>query len=167
MTGVQTCALPILQRSRCAIRRARRGVRRGRVRSGAATLRRAPARGLARRGRSGPTLILLAFASYGQIANRRLAGCLTFSGRAAAGRRGRQQGLRCALGQGFHEGGEIADIKVNDASGEDAAYYNNALSMIDAMIEKQTHDVPTVSGATYSSNGLKNAVKQALRKAAK
>lgn len=65
------------------------------------------------------------------------------------------------------EGGEIADIKVNDASGEDAAYYNNALSMIDAMIEKQTHDVPTVSGATYSSNGLKNAVKQALRKAAK
>ena len=62
---------------------------------------------------------------------------------------------------------EIADIKVNDASGEDAAYYNNALSMIDAMIEKQTHDVPTVSGATYSSNGLKNAVKQALRKAAK
>lgn len=64
-------------------------------------------------------------------------------------------------------GGEISDIKIDDASGEDAAYYNNALTVIDRIIEKQSYNVNIISGATYSSRGIKNAVKQALGKAEK
>lgn len=63
------------------------------------------------------------------------------------------------------ENGNISDIQVLSADGEDASYYNSALSVLDSIMEKQSAEVDTVSGATYSSTGLINATKQALGKA--
>ncbi|MGN0204936.1 MAG: FMN-binding protein [Coprococcus sp.] len=45
---------------------------------------------------------------------------------------------------------------------DDAAFFNRAKSVIDQMIAEQTMDVDVVSGATYSSRGIINAVKNAL-----
>ena len=61
----------------------------------------------------------------------------------------------------------ITDINVTDASHETAEYYNSAVKVLDNILNSQTTDVATVSGATYSSTGLKNAVKSALSKAKK
>lgn len=63
------------------------------------------------------------------------------------------------------EGGEITDISVTSAPGEDGTYLSMAKGMISVMIEEQTSEVNTVSGATFSSKGIKNAVAQALEKA--
>lgn len=62
--------------------------------------------------------------------------------------------------------GKIACIDVLSASGEDPAYYNQALAVVDEMLSAQSTDVDTVSGATFSSNGLIDAVAEALGKAA-
>lgn len=62
--------------------------------------------------------------------------------------------------------GKISKISVVDASGEDAAYFNRAKKLLDDIVAKQTTNVDTVSGATYSSNGLITAVRSALAKAA-
>lgn len=62
--------------------------------------------------------------------------------------------------------GKITGINVLSASGETGSYFNRAQSMIPAILASQTADVDTVSGATYSSNGIKNAVKAALAQAA-
>lgn len=48
------------------------------------------------------------------------------------------------------------------SSSDDAAFFNRAKAVIDRIIEGQTLDVDTVSGATYSSNGIISAVKNAL-----
>ncbi|MGN0709924.1 MAG: FMN-binding protein [Anaerovoracaceae bacterium] len=61
----------------------------------------------------------------------------------------------------------ITDIQVVSASGETDTYYNSAVSVIDSILDAQSTDVDSVSGATYSSNGIKNAVKAALAKAKK
>lgn len=61
--------------------------------------------------------------------------------------------------------GKITDIQVISADGEDPAYYNQAVSVVDAMLEAQSTEVDTVSGATYSSTGLIDAVSDALGKA--
>ena len=45
---------------------------------------------------------------------------------------------------------------------DDAAFFNRAKAMIDRIMEKQSLDVDTVSGATYSSRGILRAVKNAL-----
>jgi polyferredoxin len=45
---------------------------------------------------------------------------------------------------------------------DDAKWYNWATVVIDTIIEKQTTDVDTVSGATFSSAGIINSVKDAL-----
>ena len=45
---------------------------------------------------------------------------------------------------------------------DDAAFFNRAKAVIDRIIEGQTLDVDTVSGATFSSNGIISAVKNAL-----
>ena len=61
--------------------------------------------------------------------------------------------------------GRITDIQILSAEGEDGAYLSMAEGMIPAIIERQSAEADTVSGATFSSNGIKNAVVQALGKA--
>lgn len=62
---------------------------------------------------------------------------------------------------------EITDIQVVSADGEDSAYLSMAMDMKEKMITAQSVDVDTVSGATYSSTGIKNAAIDALEKAKK
>lgn len=56
---------------------------------------------------------------------------------------------------------QITSIEVVSTS-DDAAFFNRAKAVLDSMIEKQTYNVDTVSGATFSSKGLISAVKNAL-----
>lgn len=66
------------------------------------------------------------------------------------------------------ENGNIATIEVVSAAGEDAAYYNMAIDVLDSIIEKQSaEDIDVISGATYSSNGIIGAAQEALGKAGK
>ena len=62
-------------------------------------------------------------------------------------------------------GDEITSINVVSAPGEDSAYLSQAESVIDSIISAQSTDVDTVSGATFSSTGILNAVDDALGKA--
>ena len=64
-------------------------------------------------------------------------------------------------------GGQLTDITVLDASGEDKPYYNQAKSVLDKMLAAQSTEVDTVSGATLTAEGLINAVADALGKAVK
>ena len=50
---------------------------------------------------------------------------------------------------------------------EDEAYLSMAKDIVKTILDKQTTEVDTISGATYSSTGIKNAVGQALEGAAK
>lgn len=63
-------------------------------------------------------------------------------------------------------GGEITDITVDAHDGEDPAFYTIATGIIDKIIEAQSADVDTITGATLSSTGIKNAVAAALEGAA-
>ncbi len=63
------------------------------------------------------------------------------------------------------ENGKINKIDVTSHEKEDAAYFDSAIYVIDEMIDEQSTDVDTVSGATFSSNGIIGAVKDALGKA--
>ncbi len=60
------------------------------------------------------------------------------------------------------ESGAIAGVEIVSASGEDAAYLSLAQDVIDDILAQQTADVDSISGATYSSEGIKGAVKEAL-----
>ncbi len=62
-------------------------------------------------------------------------------------------------------GDEITAINVASAPGEDSAYLSQAESVINSIISAQSTDVDTVSGATFSSTGILNAVDDALGKA--
>lgn len=62
-------------------------------------------------------------------------------------------------------GDEITDIQVTSAPGEDAAYLSQGEGVISSIISAQSTDVDTVSGATFSSTGIINAVVDALGKA--
>ena len=63
-------------------------------------------------------------------------------------------------------GGKIASISVVSAPGNDEPYLSNAKNgIINKMISTQSTNVDTVSGATFSSNGIINAVRNALKKA--
>lgn len=59
-------------------------------------------------------------------------------------------------------GDEITSINVVSAPGEDSAYLSQAESVIDSILSAQSTDVDTVSGATFSSTGILNAVDAAL-----
>jgi len=48
---------------------------------------------------------------------------------------------------------------------DDAAFFNRARAVAGTIVKNQTTDVDVVSGATYSSNGIINAVKAALESA--
>lgn len=59
-------------------------------------------------------------------------------------------------------GGKLASIAILSAEKEDSAYLSQAKGIIDSMISAQSAEVDTISGATFSSTGIKTAVKQAL-----
>lgn len=61
----------------------------------------------------------------------------------------------------------ITEINVISADKEDSSYLASAKNIINTMLNKQSTDVDTVSGATFSSTGIKNAATIALNKALK
>ena len=63
-------------------------------------------------------------------------------------------------------GGIITDVTVLSADGETPSYFSRAQSVLSAVVSAGSPNVDTVSGATYSSNGILNAVKRALGQAA-
>lgn len=63
------------------------------------------------------------------------------------------------------ENDTITIIEITEASKEDKSYVELAKGVIDEILEKQTYEVDAVSGATYTSTGIKNAVKSALERA--
>lgn len=60
---------------------------------------------------------------------------------------------------------KITSIVILDASGETGSYLNSARGVIDKIISSQSPNVDAVSGATYSSNGIIQAVQNALAQA--
>lgn len=56
----------------------------------------------------------------------------------------------------------ITSIEILSASGEDTAFLNKAIAVIDSILAAQSVDVDTISGATYSSRGIIAAVNNAL-----
>ena len=62
------------------------------------------------------------------------------------------------------KGGKIESIKVIE-NGDDHDYFEKAKTLMQSIISKQTTKVDSVSGATFSSNGIKSAVRSALKKA--
>lgn len=65
------------------------------------------------------------------------------------------------------ENGTISEIEITSADGEDKAYLSMAEDIIPKIIEAQSAEVDTISGATFSSTGIKNAAEQALEQAVK
>lgn len=59
---------------------------------------------------------------------------------------------------------KITDIKII-SSNDSSSYLNRAKSIINDIINKQSTNVDSVSGATYSSKGIKDAVNAALSQA--
>ena len=60
--------------------------------------------------------------------------------------------------------GRISQIDIV-SQGDDTAYFNRAQSLVSSIVSKQTTAVDTVSGATFSSEGILAAVEDALRQA--
>lgn len=65
------------------------------------------------------------------------------------------------------EKGKITAVNIVSAEKEDGAYLSMAKDIIPKIIEAQSADVDTISGATFSSTGIKNASQEALEKAVK
>ena len=63
------------------------------------------------------------------------------------------------------EKGKITAVEIVSAQKEDGAYLSMAKDIIPKIIEAQSADVDTISGATFSSTGIKNASQEALEKA--
>lgn len=63
------------------------------------------------------------------------------------------------------ENGTISEIEITSADDEDKAYLFMAEDIIPKIIEAQSADVDTVSGATFSSTGIRDAVSEALKQA--
>lgn len=61
--------------------------------------------------------------------------------------------------------GVITKVDVLSHDGEDDAYFAMAQTLTDDILAAQSADVDTVSGATFSSTGIKNAAAQALEAA--
>ncbi|MGN0483766.1 MAG: FMN-binding protein [Lachnospiraceae bacterium] len=59
----------------------------------------------------------------------------------------------------------ITDIEIVSAGGEDRAYLETASSIVTDMLQQQSSDVDTISGATFSSTGIREATAQALEQA--
>ena len=85
-----------------------------------------------------------------------------------------KNGTYTGEGQGFGgtiqvevtlENDTITDIQVVSAPGEDSAYLSQGEGVINTILAAQSTDVDTISGATFSSTGIINAVNDALGKA--
>lgn len=63
------------------------------------------------------------------------------------------------------ENGMISEINITSAQKEDGAYLSMAEDIIPTILEAQSAEVDTISGATFSSTGIKEAVAQALEEA--
>lgn len=61
-------------------------------------------------------------------------------------------------------GGKIKGITIVSHSGETPAFFDKAKAVVAKILAAQSVNVDTVSGATYSSNGILNAVADALSK---
>lgn len=61
--------------------------------------------------------------------------------------------------------GVITAVNILSADGEDDVYFSVAQDIIPTILEAQSAQVDTISGATFSSTGIRDAVKQALEKA--
>mgnify|MGYP000003294193 FL=1 len=94
--------------------------------------------------------------------------------KAAKGNFDLEDGTYTGEGQGFGgkvvvevtiENGEITCIEVKEAQKEDSAYLEMAKDIIEDIVDAQSADVDTISGATFSSTGIREAVTQALEKA--
>ena len=84
-----------------------------------------------------------------------------------------KDGVYIGTGQGFNgpisvrvtvSGGNIVNVEILSYS-DDAPYFNRARAVISRLIGKPGKSVDTVSGATYSSRGIIDAVRDALSKA--
>ena len=84
-----------------------------------------------------------------------------------------KDGTYIGTGQGFNgpisvrvtvSGGNIVNVEILSYS-DDAPYFNRARAVISRLIGKPGKSVDTVSGATYSSRGIIDAVRDALSKA--
>ena len=62
------------------------------------------------------------------------------------------------------ENNKIQSAQIVSAQGETAEYLASAKMILEEVVQKQTEDVDTVSGATLSSNGILEAVRQAMEK---
>ena len=85
-----------------------------------------------------------------------------------------KNGTYTGEGQGFGgtiqvevtlENDTITDIQVVSAPGEDSAYLSQGEGVTSTILAAQSTDVDTISGATFSSTGIINAVNDALGKA--
>lgn len=61
----------------------------------------------------------------------------------------------------------ITDIRVLSHDAEDPAYFSMAEALVQQVVSGQTTDVDAVSGATFSSKGILEAINNALDKAVK
>jgi len=64
------------------------------------------------------------------------------------------------------EEGKIRDIKILEHRGGGKKYEEMASSLADTIIQEQSTQVDAVTGATLSSNALKDAIDEALENAA-
>ena len=98
------------------------------------------------------------------------------SAESAQGGGGYQDGVYEGSGIGFADtltvavtiqDGKIADITVVEQGAEDEPYFGTACQILQDIVEKGDTEVDTISGATFSSLGLRDAVDDALKKAVK
>ena len=81
-------------------------------------------------------------------------------------------GVYTGTGQGFGgaitlsvtvDSSRITKIDVLSAEFEDAAYFETATALLDEILATQSLEVDTISGATFSSRGLIEAVRNAIK----
>lgn len=63
------------------------------------------------------------------------------------------------------ENGQMKDVEIISAENEDGTYLETAKGIIPEILDAQTPEVDVLSGATFSSTGIKDAVADALQKA--
>lgn len=61
--------------------------------------------------------------------------------------------------------GKISEVTILEAKDEDTAYLEMARELTETIVKKQSTEVDTVSGATFSSRGILDAADAALDKA--